>query len=65
MAQYYVEWRIEIEADSPEDAARQALAIQQDPDSIANVFHIADADEGFIVIDLSELDQEAASHGKV
>ena len=46
-------------------AARQALAIQQDPDSIANVFHIADADEGFIVIDLSELDQEAASHGKV
>lgn len=36
--EYLVEWSIEIEADSPLDAARQALATQRDPESIAVCF---------------------------
>lgn len=37
---FTVEWRIDLYADSPEAAARKALAIQRDPDSIATVFHV-------------------------
>ncbi len=58
MADYYLEWRIELEADSPEDAARKALAIQRDPESIATVFHVI-ADNGEdTVIDLTEIDAD-------
>jgi len=35
---YRVKWEIDIEASDFEDAARQALAIQRDPNSIATVF---------------------------
>ena len=37
---YYVEWRIDIEADSLHEAAKKALAIQRDPNSIATLFAI-------------------------
>jgi len=37
---YYVEWRIEIAADSPHDAAKRALSIQRDPESLATCFHV-------------------------
>jgi hypothetical protein len=47
MTTYVVEWYIDIEADSPEDAARQALAIQRDPNSTATVFSVFDHDEDF------------------
>ena len=40
MHTFKVTWEIEIEADTPEDAARQALAIQRDPESIATVFEV-------------------------
>ncbi|GAT02504.1 hypothetical protein [Mycolicibacterium fortuitum] len=39
-AEYRVEWTIDIEAASPEQAARQALVIQRGPDSIATVFEV-------------------------
>lgn len=38
--QYLVTWTIEIEADSPKDAAEQALAIHRNPESIAAVFDV-------------------------
>jgi len=44
MAQYRVTWEIELDADTPEDAAREALAIMRDPDSIATVFTVHDQD---------------------
>lgn len=47
---YYVEWRIDIIADSPEEAAWQALQIQRDPESTATVFHVA-TDDGFVEVD--------------
>lgn len=40
MTTYFVAWTIDIEADSPEDAARIALTIQRDPESLATVFHV-------------------------
>jgi len=37
---YLVKWEIEIDADSPREAAQKALAIQRDPNSIATVFAV-------------------------
>lgn len=40
---YRVVWEIDLEADSHEEAAAKALAIQRDPNSIATVFRVWDA----------------------
>ena len=60
MTEYYIEWRIELEADSPEDAARKALAIQRDHTSIyAQVFHVGTEGEELEQIDLHQIDMES------
>jgi hypothetical protein len=38
--EFQVNWYIEVEADSHEDAARKAQAMQRDPDSTATVFEV-------------------------
>ena len=40
MTTYRVVWEIDIEADTPADAARQAREIQLDPTNIASCFHV-------------------------
>lgn len=60
MNKYRVSWVIELEAESAEAAARQALVIQRDPSSIATVFDVArEYDSGRVAepqsIDLTEL----------
>jgi hypothetical protein len=40
MPEYTVVWRINIEADSPREAAMEALRIHRKPDSIATVFEV-------------------------
>lgn len=66
MREYMVHWSIELTADSPEEAARQALEIQRDPDSLATVFHVmttASADlreQVNVSVDLAELDGHVA-----
>jgi hypothetical protein len=40
MTNYSVQWEIEIKASSPEEAAREALRIQRDPESLATVFDV-------------------------
>jgi hypothetical protein len=40
MPEYLVRWEIDIEADSPQQAAAQALAIQRDRHAIATVFDV-------------------------
>jgi hypothetical protein len=40
MPTYYVKWEIDIDAENHEEAAREALAIQRDPGSIATVFDV-------------------------
>lgn len=37
---YLVTWIIDIDADSPEEAAKKALEIQRDPNSIATYFTV-------------------------
>lgn len=61
--EYLVTWEMEIEADSPEDAARKALEVHRRPDSIATVFKVYD-DKGIDhIIDLTALD-ELETEGK-
>jgi hypothetical protein len=45
MPTYCVRWIIDIEVDTPEVAAQEALRIQRDPDSIATVFEVRDQDD--------------------
>ena len=60
MADFKVTWEIDLVAETPEDAARQALAIQRDPKSLATVFDVID---NYTMqeperIDLIKIDQE-------
>lgn len=56
---YRVYWTIDLDATDPVDAARQALAIQRDPDSSATVFTVEAGGETCLV-DLHSL-QEAGN----
>ena len=42
MAEYLVEWKIDIDAKNPLDAAKQARLIHLDPASTATVFQVTD-----------------------
>ena len=41
--EYQITWKIEVEAESSEEAAQIALHIQRDPNSIATLFEVKDA----------------------
>ena len=51
MKKYKVIWEIDLWAENPEDAAKKALAVQRDPDSLATVFTV-----GNETIDLDEVE---------
>ena len=51
-----VRWDIDIEARTAEEAARKALDVQRDPESIATVFEVRDKRRKFIV-DLSGVER--------
>ena len=51
---YRIEWEIECEADSPEEAARWALERQRDPESHATFFTVYDEVGEPTEIDLEE-----------
>lgn len=53
MAEYRITWTIDVTADTAEDAAREALRIQRDPQSIATVFDV-EGDDGAVTIDLED-----------
>lgn len=60
MRTYRVVWKIDVEADSFEDAAREALRIQRDPTSIATVFDCSYRDgamAGCMRVDLNPEEQ--------
>ncbi len=46
--EYKVTWEIEVEADSPDEAARMCRKIQLDPRNIASVFMVEDTDTGVV-----------------
>jgi len=52
--EYRVTWKIDIEADSPEEAAARALIVQRDPESIATVFEVRERGKTkTVVVDLN------------
>jgi hypothetical protein len=57
MNSYVVTWEIDLEAETPEDAARQARAAQTRPDTLATVFTVTDVDGNQTQVDLTELDE--------
>jgi hypothetical protein len=42
MPEYRVRWEIDVEAESPREAAEKALATQRDPESEATVFDVSE-----------------------
>jgi hypothetical protein len=40
MTSYRVSWAVDVDADTPEEAARLTLAMQRDPAGIATVFDV-------------------------
>jgi hypothetical protein len=50
---YTVAWTVQVQADSPEQAARRARVMQIDPDTAATVFDVAD-DKGAWRIDVAQ-----------
>ena len=55
MNNYIVKWEIDIEAETPEDAAKQALYIHRDPQSIATYFNVIDEECNHTSVDLDQL----------
>lgn len=56
MTQYKVVWEIEVEADTPLEAAKQAYAIQRDYNSTATYFKVVDSDDEYVAeFDFDEL----------
>jgi hypothetical protein len=58
MPEYRVTWEIDIEAATPEEAARKALTIQRDANSRATVFNVTDEDGEMEDIDITAIDEE-------
>lgn len=57
MTTYSIKWEIEIDAETPEEAARKALEIQRDSQSIyAMVFDVSDQRGNTTRVDLIELE---------
>lgn len=59
MKSYLVTWEIEVESETPEDAAREAFRVHRDPDSMATVFEVQQQTEdglgGKIRVDIEEV----------
>lgn len=54
MTEYHVIWEIDLDADTPRDAARKALEIHRDPASIADVFTVIDGTATSVQVDLAD-----------
>ena len=60
MPAYRVHWEIDLDADSPREAAEQALTIHRNPESIATVFDVTDETGHTEHIDLDAAEDEEA-----
>ena len=54
MQEYTVVWRIYVEAETPEAAAREALSVQRDRESWATRFEVFDERGGQVVVDVDD-----------
>ena len=55
MSRFVVTWEIDMDAETPQDAARQAWALMRAPESTANVFDVLDAEGECTRVDLEEV----------
>jgi hypothetical protein len=55
MKTYIVKWTIEIDAETPVEAAWKALDIHRDPDSLATAFDVCDKEGNHTWVDLLDL----------
>lgn len=55
MTEYFVRWTVEIDADSPEEAAKIARGMQLDPKSVATVFNVSTDEGDGAYIDLGQM----------
>lgn len=60
MSEYLISWEIGLVADTPEEAAQQALEIQRDPNSMATVFDVTDENGETTRVDLTLMAQQAS-----
>jgi flavin-binding protein dodecin len=51
---YRVIWIIDLDAESPEEAAKEALEIQREPGSTATVFEVTEWESGKTIVDKFE-----------
>jgi len=58
MSIYRVTWEIDLQADTPLEAAQQALAIHRDPSSMATVFEVRDENGHSATVDLEEAEDD-------
>ena len=58
MNSYRVSWEIDIDADTPREAAQKALDIQRDKESIATVFDVTGESGSQSRVDLLECDED-------
>lgn len=65
MADFVVEWKIDITAETAEQAAREAWRHMRRRDSIANVFQVIGENGESEQIDLQEIDEAKALAGEV
>ena len=57
--EYKIKWRIELEANSPVQAAKLALEMLQSPDSTAKMFEVkAEGSKDYRMVDLEEIEIE-------
>lgn len=55
MTEYFVRWTVEIDADSPEEAAKIARGFQLDPNSVATVFNVSTNEGDGAYIDVGQM----------
>lgn len=59
--EYTVTWTIQLDAESPLEAAREAKKWQLDPESIANVFLVRESKYGRSANERVDLDEEGSN----
>jgi hypothetical protein len=61
MTRYRVQWDIDIDADSPKQAAEEALKIHRDHNSIATVFNVRE----WGTLDLRKIDLQSGTEESI
>jgi len=56
MPSFRIVWEVDVDADTPLEAAREAFSMMTDPESTAVVFSVTDPNGDTVTIDLDDMD---------